>query len=147
MRHVTYILAALAIATAVALAGYFLREEEPPPAVGAPEAMKELVMVVRPGPTDYFPGPDGSMIGLDADLARMFAIEKQLQLRFVTADTPAEIFAAIGRGVAHIGAGGLLRPLVSLTPPPAPAPVPAGSAADPRKTRRQRCCGPPEYVR
>ena len=67
--------------------------------------------MVRPGPIDYFPGPDGSMVGIDADLARMFAAERKLRLRFVTVDTAGEIFATLGRGEAHIGAGGLLRPL------------------------------------
>ena len=39
--------------------------------------------MIRPGPVVYFPGPDGVLSGFDADLARLFAAEKNIPLRFV----------------------------------------------------------------
>ncbi len=132
MRRLPYILAALVIVLVAALlvvqnAGVF--PERTRPMVGAPEAGSDLVVVVRPGPIDYFPGPDGSMVGIEADLARMFALERKLRLRFVTVDTPAEIFATLGRGEAHIGAGGLLRPLAMKPPRPVSVSAPAPAAS------------------
>ena len=35
-----------------------------------PQKSKELVVLVRPGPAFYFPGPDGALTGFDVDLAR-----------------------------------------------------------------------------
>ena len=41
---------------------------------------------------------------------RLYAAEHKLPLRFVIADSAVDMLAAIARGDAHIGAGGLLRP-------------------------------------
>ncbi len=78
--------------------------------LGTPESAKELVALVRPGPVVYFPGPDGQIEGLDADLLRLYATEKKLPLRFVAVDTAANLLAALGDDDGHLGAGGLVRP-------------------------------------
>ena len=67
--------------------------------------------MVRPGPAFYFTGPDGALTGLDVELARRFAAEKRLALRFTLADTAAQVLSAVANEEAHIGAGGLYRPL------------------------------------
>jgi len=123
MRHLPYIFTALALAVAISLAAYWSREQATSRVLDVPEPGKDLVIVVRPGPIDYLPGPDGSAVGIDADLLRMFAAEKGLQPRFLAADSPTEIFAMLAKGEAHIGAGGLLRPL------PAKAPIATSKAA------------------
>ena len=84
------------------------------------EATPELIVLIRPGPVVYFPGPDGALAGFDVDLARQFAAEKKLPLRFVLADSTAQVIAVVAKGDAHIGAGGLYRPL-----PSSPASEPA----------------------
>ncbi len=77
----------------------------------SPEVAQELVVLIRPGPVVYFTDPDGALAGFDVDLARQFAAEKKLPLRFALAESATEVIAAIARGEAHIGAGGLYRPL------------------------------------
>ena len=67
-------------------------------------------MIVRPGPVVYYPGPNGTLAGLDVDLARAFATEKKIPLRFILADSAAAVIAAVAKGDAHFGAGGLFRP-------------------------------------
>ena len=80
----------------------------------SPEEAKALVVLIRPGPAFYFPGPDGALAGFDVDLARQFAAAKKLPLKFALADSAAEVIAAIANGEAHIGAGGLYRPLAEV---------------------------------
>ncbi len=104
----------------------FLTAAGPPP-LRPPAEAGELVVMIRPGPVTYFPGPDGTNVGFDADLARRFAAERKLTLRFVTVDSTAQLIAAVARGQAHIGAGGLFRPRE-----PAPSPV-APTAASPAR--------------
>ena len=100
------LLAGLAVAAAVAL---FPIVHGPRP-LATPEEARELIVLVRPGPAFYFPGPDGNLTGFDVDLARRFAAEKKLPLRFALADSAAQVIAAVASGEAHIGAGGLYRP-------------------------------------
>ena len=104
-----------------------------PPPILPPAEANELVVMIRPGPVVYFPGPDGTLIGFDADLARRFAAEQKLPVRFVVAESSAQMTAAIARGQAHIGAGGLLRPREAprnLIPEIKPAPSRAGADPD-----------------
>src|SRR5436309_2097345 len=100
--------AALAVAATVIL----LKDDPKPPPLFLlpPEEAGELVVMVRPGPVVYFPGPNGTLAGLDVDLVRQFAAEKKLPLRFVLADSAAAVIAAVGSGDVHFGAGGLFRP-------------------------------------
>jgi len=97
----------------------------PPVPLPTPEEAEELVVLIRPGPLFYFTSPDDSLTGFDVDLLRQFAAEKKITLRFVIAESTAQVIAAIAKGEAHVGAGGLYRPV------PAPAagqPAPAGDA-------------------
>ena len=94
-----------------------------------PGELRELVVLVRPGPAFYFPGPDGVLTGFDVDLARQFAAEKKLLLKFALADSAADVIAAIAKGEAHIGAGGLYRPLASTAAGKVATPPDAAAAA------------------
>jgi membrane-bound lytic murein transglycosylase F len=110
-RRVILIAAGIVVAAVAALATFMVA----PPAVlrsplGTPEQSKELVALIRPGPVVYFPGPDGKIEGLDADLLRLYAGEKKLPIRFVAMDTATDLLAALGEVEGHVGAGGLLRP-------------------------------------
>jgi membrane-bound lytic murein transglycosylase F len=116
-RRSLLLLSGLAVAAGILLYPY-LRGPGPVP---SPEEARELVVLIRPGPAFYFPGPDGALTGFDVDLARQFAAEKKLPLKFALADSAAEVIAAIAKGEAHIGAGGLYRPL-------SPAPTAKGAA-------------------
>jgi membrane-bound lytic murein transglycosylase MltF len=100
------IAAGLAIAVGLLLLPY----RRTPPPLPPPDETHELVVVIRPGPVVYFPGPDGALAGLDVDLARAFAAERKFPLRFVLADSAAAVIAAVAQGRAHVGAGGLYRP-------------------------------------
>jgi membrane-bound lytic murein transglycosylase F len=114
LRRVVPFVAATVAAAALAL---WLRSPEPvaPSPRPATHDADTLTVYVRSGPIVYFPGPDGNVIGLDADLVRLFARELRLRLHFIAVTTPAEVFAALERGDADLGIGGLLRP-----PPPRP---------------------------
>ena len=84
-----------------------------PPLLPPPHEAKELIVLIRPGPVVYFPGPDGALAGFDVELARQFAADQKLLLRFALADSTAQVMNAIAKGEAHIGAGGLYRPYPS----------------------------------
>ena len=92
--RVVLVVAAVATAAAVAFTLFF---SEPPTVVprthlGTPERTKELVVLVRPAPVVYFPGPAGKVEGLDADLLRLYASEKKLALRFIPVDDVAKLW-------------------------------------------------------
>lgn len=110
-RRVVVIASALVAASAATVALYLL---SPPPVPTLPQVFprnaKDLVVLIRPGPVFYFPGPKGNMEGLDADLLHLFAAEKNLMLHFVAVDDVAELYAGLANGEGQIGAGGLLRP-------------------------------------
>jgi membrane-bound lytic murein transglycosylase F len=108
-RRPVSLLAGLALAAGVALFPIVRSPGPLPP----PDAAQELIVLIRPGPAFYFPGPDGTLAGFDVDLVRQFAAEKKLPLKFALADSAAQVIAAIAKGEAHIGAGGLYRPLAS----------------------------------
>jgi membrane-bound lytic murein transglycosylase F len=105
-RRAAPLLASLAIGAALLAVGC----DRPPPPLPPPEQAGELVVMVRPGPGTYYPGPDGEPAGFDTDLLRLFAAERSLPVRFVTADSTAHLLGAVARGRAHVGAGGLYRP-------------------------------------
>ena len=107
---VIFIAVALVPALMPAVVPALFPADDGPPPILPPAEANELVVMIRPGPVVYFPGPDGTLIGFDADLARRFAAEQKLPVRFVVAESSAQMTAAIARGQAHIGAGGLLRP-------------------------------------
>ena len=105
---------------------FYLTVRKPPPLL-PPDEARELVVLIRPGPVVYFPGPDGTLAGFDVDLARRFAAEKKLPLRFMLVDSTAQMMTAVARGEAHVGAGGLYRPQPALPTrkPAAPHPEPS----------------------
>ncbi|MHB8493507.1 MAG: membrane-bound lytic murein transglycosylase MltF [Casimicrobiaceae bacterium] len=80
---------------------------EQPPA--APAQQASLSVVVRPGPTTWFAGPNGRASGLDHDLLTRFARERGLVLKVAFADDGESILESIANGEAQIGAGGLFR--------------------------------------
>lgn len=81
------------------------REPPPPP---SPEG-NALIVVVRPGPTTWFAGPQGEPTGLDHDLLQRFAAEQKLPLMVVVADSASTLMRKVARGEAHVGAGGLFE--------------------------------------
>jgi len=95
-------LAALAIAAIVAACGV---SELP-----SPEEAQTLVVAVRPGPASWFPGPDGTLQGIDHDLIERFAREKGLPLTVVTVSDAGALIERVVAGEAHVGIGGLFRP-------------------------------------
>jgi membrane-bound lytic murein transglycosylase F len=103
---------ALALA-AVALAAACGQTELP-----APQDAKTLVVVVRPGPGSWFPGPDGTPQGLDHDLVDRFARERKLPLTIVTVSDASALIDRVVAGDAHIGIGGLYRPPGAKPVPP-----------------------------
>ncbi len=126
-RRVAFAAAGLAVAAAIAFV--LLHVTPLAPTLRPPAREGELLMLVRPGPGTFFDGPDGEASGFDADLARLVAAELHLPLRFVTATTPTELLDDIAEGVAHVGAGGLYRPLPGHPPASSvPATKPAADA-------------------
>ena len=80
-------------------------ESLPPPAKD-----ERLVVAVRPGPTSWYPGPDGQPTGFDHDLLVRFAEAHKLKLDVVEVGSAAKLLAKVAAGEVHIGAGGLYRP-------------------------------------
>lgn len=76
----------------------------------APKEAQTLVVAVRPGPGSWFPGPDGSLQGLDHDLIQRFASEQGLPLTVVSVSDAGELIERVAAGEAHVGIGGLYRP-------------------------------------
>jgi membrane-bound lytic murein transglycosylase F len=68
-----------------------------------------LNVVVRPGPSTWFVGPDGRASGFDHDLLTRFARERGMPLHVSFADGAAALLAKIGHGEAQLGAGGLFQ--------------------------------------
>ena len=81
------------VVLALALAGCG-PEPAPPP---SPEG-NALVVVVRPGPTTWFAGPNGAPSGLDHDLLERFAREQKLALVVVVADNATTLMSKVSRG-------------------------------------------------
>jgi membrane-bound lytic murein transglycosylase F len=96
------------------------REPLPPPA-----REDKLVIAIRPGPTTWFPGPDGEPAGFDHDLVAQFARERNLKLEVITLESASDLLAKVASGAVHIAAGGLYRP-------PAAGPGEVRTGADPR---------------
>ena len=107
-RRYLAVLAGLAVAVGIALYPLLRGSRGPLP---PPKKSNELIVLVRPGPAFFFTGPEGALTGFDVDLMRRFAEEKKLSLRFAVADTAAQVISAVANEEAHIGVGGLYRPL------------------------------------
>lgn len=92
-----------------------------PESLPPPTKDEKLVVAVRPGPTSWYPGPDGQPTGFDHDLLVRFAEARKLKLDVVEVGSAAALLAKVAAGEVHIGAGGLYRP---------PAGVPRDAKAD-----------------
>jgi len=66
-------------------------------------------VVVLPGPSTWFTGPNGVTSGLDHDLLTRFAAERGVPLSVAFADGPSDLFARLRSGQAQLGAGGLFQ--------------------------------------
>ena len=104
------VLALLAIAALVAVGIVGCQRESLPP----PSADEKLVVAVRPGPTSWFPGPDGEPAGFDHDLLVKFADEHKLKLDVVEVGSAGALLSKVAAGEVHIGIGGLYRPPAGL---------------------------------
>ncbi len=80
-----------------------------PPALPPASESKSLVVIIRPGPATWFPGPDGEPAGFDHDLLARFAAARGQKLTVVTANSTTELLTKISASEAYIGAGGLFR--------------------------------------
>ena len=113
----------------------------------SPEEAQELVVLIRPGPVIYFPGPDGTIIGFDADCC---------------GSSPPSRAAAPLRGRRHPAAD--VEPMAAArrTSAPADCLAPRESPAQPRARTQARadpgrrdpagdsaarCCGAPATAR
>jgi membrane-bound lytic murein transglycosylase F len=92
-----------------------------PESLPPPSKEDKLIVAVRPGPTSWYPGPDGRPAGFDHDLLARFAEEHKFQLEIVEVGSAATLLAKVAAGEVHIGVGGLYRP---------PASVPRDARAD-----------------
>lgn len=106
MRRLSAGILLLAIAAATPLSGV----DTDPPVLRFGQA-PELVVVTRNSPTTRYIDPDGNVAGLEQDLVELFARELRVPVRFVVADSYADVLPRLERGQAHMAAAGL-----SITP-------------------------------
>jgi peptidoglycan lytic transglycosylase F len=95
----------------------------PAPEPAPQEQPGKLVVLLRAGPTTWFPGVDGLPAGIDHDLLTRFAREQHVELEMREASGVDAIFDSVARGEVHVGAGGLFlgsqaRPSGTDRPPP-----------------------------
>src|SRR4030095_11444641 len=83
------------------------------------EIGSRLIVAVRPGPTTWFPGPQGSPSGFDHDLIARYAEERKLPLTVIEVDSAATLIAKVAAGEVHLGVGGLHAPSPSAKQPDA----------------------------
>lgn len=76
----------------------------------APEIDRRLVVAVRPGPTSWFPGPDGAPSGFDHDVLMRYVAERRLEVKVVEVESAEALLAMVATGEAHVGVGGLYPP-------------------------------------
>ncbi len=70
------------------------------------KAEGEIVVIMRPGSTTYYLGPDGQPAGLEYELAKRFSDQLGVQLKIITPLFP-DIIPMVARGDAHFAAAGL----------------------------------------
>lgn len=71
------------------------------------KAKGELVVITRLGPTTYYEGPDGHAVGLEYELAELFAKHLGVKLKMVVPTYFSDIIPMTARGDAHFAAAGL----------------------------------------
>lgn len=77
--------------------------------LAAIQARGELVVLTTPGPTTFQPGQDGEPSGYEVDLARAFAEDLGVAVRFDVHDELSGVFAALEAGEGDIAAAGITR--------------------------------------
>ena len=80
-----------------------------PPQVPPSEESAELVIGTRPGTAIYHLGADGSLSGLEVDLAQRFAEEQHKSARFLVLTSLSEIRWALYSRRIHFAAAGLVE--------------------------------------
>jgi membrane-bound lytic murein transglycosylase F len=83
-------------------------EEVPGPTVLPSAYPQELVVVTRTSATTRFQTIEGEFAGIEHDLVTLFADELGVPVRFIEAETEAEVLNRLSRGEAHIGAASLV---------------------------------------
>ena len=91
---------------AVAMLAFSGCERAPP---SPPPGKPGLNVVIRPGPSTWFTGPNGKTSGFDHDLLTSFARERGVPLNVTFADGAAPLLDRIRKGEAQLGAGGLFQ--------------------------------------
>ncbi len=71
------------------------------------KAEGEMVVIMRPGSTTYYQGPDGQPAGLEYELSKRFADQLGVQLKIITPPSFPDIIPMVRRGEAHFAAAGL----------------------------------------
>ncbi len=112
-----------AAATLLAMALLLACDRAPEPVA---QDRNRLIVAVRPGPTSWFPGPEGTPAGFDHDLVARFAREQGLALDVVEVDSAGALLARVAAGEAHMGVGGLYA-----SPPPSGDPAATGPGVRP----------------
>jgi membrane-bound lytic murein transglycosylase F len=87
------------------LAGLALLAGCAPAPAPPPEQSGELVVVTRNSPTTYFLDADGKPSGFEFDLVNRFAEARGWTVRFVLAESMAQLLETVAQGQAHIAAG------------------------------------------
>ncbi|MEQ8405144.1 MAG: membrane-bound lytic murein transglycosylase MltF [Oceanicaulis sp.] len=77
--------------------------------LAAIQARGELVVLTTPGPTTYEDGEDGGPAGYEVDLARAFAEDLGVEVRFEVFDELSGVFEALEAGEGDIAAAGITR--------------------------------------
>lgn len=78
-----------------------------------PAQAKELVVLTRLSPTTFFLRSDGQYAGLEYDLAQAFGRRLNLPVRFVIADSLADLRAGLLQGRGHFIAAGTYREIAA----------------------------------
>jgi peptidoglycan lytic transglycosylase F len=90
----------------LALLAFSACERLPP---SPPPAKPGINVIIRPGPSTWFTGPNGQTAGFDHDLLTRFARERGVPLNVTFADGAAALLQKLGQGEAQLGAGGLFQ--------------------------------------
>ena len=75
----------------------------------APGHLAGITVIVRPGPSTWFTGPSGEILGFDHDLLTRFARERGMPLKVAFANGAGALLTRLANGEAQLGAGGLFQ--------------------------------------
>ncbi len=80
---------------------------QPPKPIPAAQKSGEIVVITRNSATAYYENADGNFVGLEHDLAELFAKEIGLKIRFVVARKFDDIIPTVQAQQVHFAAAGL----------------------------------------